>query len=189
MVFVIYQIGLGWETYECYYETDELPDPRPTQPPRKNWSKSGIFGPTFFRTATIFLWVGIGLCRKQTTRVLWPNQVIREHPIIVLSLVFVVVCVHYLLGVFVITVFPEDLVRLGFLYVVCFQSRKVKPIPTRDKLFAVGKRRPKCHFFTFFFGGLGWPWVGEFVGFMIMFLCFPTQQNLVNRKHPIYRGT
>ena len=33
----------------------------------------------------------------------------------------------------------------------------------------------------YFFFGLGWPWVGEFVGFIICF--FPTQQNLVNRKH------
>ena len=27
------------------------------------------------------------------------------------------------------------------------------------------------------FLGLGWPWVGEFVGFIIIFLCFPTQNN------------
>ena len=25
------------------------------------------------------------------------------------------------------------------------------------------------------FLGLGWPWVGEFVGFIVMFICFPTQ--------------
>ena len=30
--FAIYQIMLGWKTYECYYDTDELPNPRPTQP-------------------------------------------------------------------------------------------------------------------------------------------------------------
>ena len=34
-----------------------------------------------------------------------------------------------------------------------------------------------------FFIGLGWPWVGELIGFIIIFVCFPTQQNLVNRKH------
>ena len=28
-----------------------------------------------------------------------------------------------------------------------------------------------------------WPWVGEFVGFIIMFTSFPTQQDLVNHKH------
>ena len=33
--------------------------------------------------------------------------------------------------------------------------------------------------------GLGWPWVGEFVGFMIIFVCFLTQQDLVYRKHPL----
>ena len=34
---------------------------------------------------------------------------------------------------------------------------------------------------------LGWPWVGEFVGFIIILTCFPTQHNLVYRKHPIGR--
>ena len=31
-VFAIYQIMLGWKTWKYYYETDELPNPRPTQP-------------------------------------------------------------------------------------------------------------------------------------------------------------
>ena len=34
------------------------------------------------------------------------------------------------------------------------------------------------------FLGLGWPWVGAFVGFIKIFIFFPTQQNLVYRKHP-----
>ena len=34
--------------------------------------------------------------------------------------------------------------------------------------------------------GLGWPWVGEFVGFIIICVCFPIQANLVNRKTPQY---
>ena len=40
--------------------------------------------------------------------------------------------------------------------------------------------------FHLIFLGLGWPWVGEFVGFIlvVIFTCFPTQHNLVNRKHP-----
>ena len=38
---------------------------------------------------------------------------------------------------------------------------------------------------TYFFLVLGWPWAGEFVAFIMTFRCFPTQQNLVNRKHPI----
>ena len=33
-VFAIYHILLGWETCKDYYETDELPNPRPTQPKR-----------------------------------------------------------------------------------------------------------------------------------------------------------
>ena len=31
-VYAIYQILLGWKTYKYYYETEELPNPRPTQP-------------------------------------------------------------------------------------------------------------------------------------------------------------
>ena len=27
-VFAIYEILLSWKTYKCYYETDELPNPR-----------------------------------------------------------------------------------------------------------------------------------------------------------------
>ena len=35
-VFAIYQMMLGWKTYKYYYETDELPNPRPTQPKKKS---------------------------------------------------------------------------------------------------------------------------------------------------------
>ena len=60
------------------------------------------------------------------------------------------------------------LVGSGFLWSVpC-----IKPIPTHEKLCCCGKERPKCHFLLFFLG-LGWPWVGEFVGFIIAFICFP----------------
>ena len=31
-VLAMYQIILGWETYTYYYETNELRNPRPTQP-------------------------------------------------------------------------------------------------------------------------------------------------------------
>ena len=34
-VFAIYQILLGWKAYKQYYETDELLNPRPTQPKKK----------------------------------------------------------------------------------------------------------------------------------------------------------
>ena len=39
---------------------------------------------------------------------------------------------------------------------------------------------------TCFFLGWVWPWAGEFDGFIIIFICFSTRQNLVYRKHPIY---
>ena len=32
---ILYQILLGWKQYEYYYETVELPNPRPTQPKKK----------------------------------------------------------------------------------------------------------------------------------------------------------
>ena len=69
--------------------------------------------------------------------------------------------------------FAENLVGLGFLQSVSC----VKPIPTHEKILAVGKSGPIATFNPNFLG-LGWPWVGEFVGFMIMFTCFPTQHNL-----------
>ena len=49
----------------------------------------------------------------------------------------------------------------------------------------MGKRGHNATF-NLFFLGLGWPWVGEFVGFIIIFSCFPTHQNLVLvcRKRP-----
>ena len=31
----VYEILLGWETCKQYYETVELPNPRPTQPKKK----------------------------------------------------------------------------------------------------------------------------------------------------------
>ena len=58
----------------------------------------------------------------------------------------------------------------------------------------MGKSGPIATFQPIFLR-LVWPWVGELVGFMSIFICFPTQQNLVNRKHPtnspdhyIYQG-
>ena len=54
----------------------------------------------------------------------------------------------------------------------------VEPIPTHEKLFAVGKSGPNATF-NLIFPGLGWDWFGEFVGFILIFPCFPTEQNLV----------
>ena len=76
--------------------------------------------------------------------------------------------------------FAENLVQLGFLK----SESYMQSIPTHEKLFAVGKSGPNAAFDLIFLG-LRWPWVGEFVGFIIAFTCFPTQQNLVNRKHPL----
>ena len=62
--------------------------------------------------------------------------------------------------------FADNLVRLGFLQSVPY----TKPIPTHDNLFAVGKSGPYATFNHFFFLGLGWSWVGEFVGFIKIFI-------------------
>ena len=56
-VFAIYQILLGRKTYEYSYETDELPNPRPTQP-KKSSVESGIWS-HFFPQQLIFRGVGI----------------------------------------------------------------------------------------------------------------------------------
>ena len=65
-------------------------------------------------------------------------------------------------------------------------SSSLFPIETNPnppkKVFALGRIDPNATLDLVFLG-LGWPWVGEFVGFITIFTCFPTQQNLVNRKH------
>ena len=73
-----------------------------------------------------------------------------------------------------IRVFAEDLVALGFLRSVSY----IKSIPTHEKLFAAGKCGPNA----MVLGLLGWPWVGVFVGFIVILSCFPTQQYLVYFK-------
>ena len=52
--------------HKCYYETDELPNPRPTQP-KKNWVKSGVWA-TFSHSKRVFRGLGLVLYRKRTTR-------------------------------------------------------------------------------------------------------------------------
>ena len=71
---------------------------------------------------------------------------------------------------------------LSFL-VVCFLY-KTSPNP-RKTIFCGDKvaQMPLSTYFSWV--GLGWPCIGGFVGFIIIFLCFPTQQKLVNRKHPV----
>ena len=94
-------------------------------------------------------------------------------------------CARFLLhyyGVGGNRVLPDNLVGLGFLYSVSY----VKSFPTHEKIIAVGKSGPNATFSVFFLG-LGWPWVGEFVGSIIVFILvrFPTHHNLVNRTHTI----
>ena len=93
---------------------------------------------------------------------------------------FLLLLVFVLVLVFGTRVFGDNSVVLGLLQSVSY----IKPIPTHEKIYAVGKSGPNATF-NLFFLGLGWPWVGEFVGFIIIFICFPTQQNLVNRNHPL----
>ena len=65
---------------------------------------------------------------------------------------------------------------LGWFF--CKSVSYVKSIPTHEKKIAVGKSGPHATF-NLFFLGLGWPWVGEFDGFIIIFICFATQHNVV----------
>ena len=44
---------LGWKTFTYYYETDKLPNPRPTQP-KKKYVKKVAFGPLCFFPQQIF---------------------------------------------------------------------------------------------------------------------------------------
>ena len=69
-------------------------------------------------------------------------------------------------------------------WVSCSLFPYTKSIRNHEKLCAVGKSGPTATC-NLFFLGLGWPWVGEFVGFIIISICFLTQQNLVKRKHRI----
>ena len=45
-VFAIYQLLLNWKQYEYYYETVELPNPRPTQPHQKKFRLKAAFWAT-----------------------------------------------------------------------------------------------------------------------------------------------
>ena len=58
---------LGWKTYEYYYETGELPQPKANSTPRKMRLKV-TSGPLFSHSKIYFRGLGLVLCRKQTTR-------------------------------------------------------------------------------------------------------------------------
>ena len=81
--------------------------------------------------------------------------------------------------------FAENLIGLGFL---CF-LHETNPNPR--KAICCGKKWEKVAqnaTFDLIFLGLGWPWVGGFDGFIIIFTCFSTRRNLVYREHPIPPG-
>ena len=70
MVILASTVGRNVSSYSCkyYFETDKLPNPRRTQPPKKK-VKSGMWA-TFFPHQIIFRGLGLVLYRKQTTRTL-----------------------------------------------------------------------------------------------------------------------
>ena len=69
---------------------------------------------------------------------------------------------------------------MGFLWSVSCISQSQ---PTKKYLLR-GKSGPDATFDLIFVGS-GWPWVWEFVGFIAILMCFPTQQSVVSRKHPL----
>ena len=78
----IYQIILGWKTYQLYYETDELPNPRPTKTREKIRLKAAFWatlsiGKYFFRGVRIDFYLRNRLRETQ------PNQIfLRKHPVV-----------------------------------------------------------------------------------------------------------
>ena len=75
---------------------------------------------------------------------------------------------------------PGNLVGLGLLQSVSY----IKSIPTHEKIFCCGKKVAQMSLLIYFFldwVGLG---LGSFVGFMIIFVCLPTQQKLEKSQTP-----
>ena len=68
-----------------------------------------------------------------------------------------------------IRVFADNLVGLGF-FVVCFLHEN-NPNPRKIIRCGGKKKGGPIATFNLFFLGLGWPWVGAFVGFIIIFTC------------------
>ena len=80
-------------------------------------------------------------------------------------------------------VFTENLVGLRRFFVICFLLYQNQSLSNPREIITVGKSGPADATVDPTFLGLGWPWVGEFDGVIIIFICSPTQQNLVYRKH------
>ena len=66
--------------------------------------------------------------------------------------------------------------------VVCFLHKANPNQPT--KTYLLFEKSGPIATFNLILLGLGWPWVGEFDGFIIIVVCFPTRHNLVHCKHP-----
>ena len=76
-------------------------------------------------------------------------------------------------------VFQENFGWVGF--VVVFSLRKVNP--NRPKIICCGKKVAQMPLFGLTFLGLGWPWVGEFVGFIKIFYVFQPNRIWEIAKH------
>ena len=79
-MFAIYQSLLGWKTYNHYYETDEVPNPRPTQIQEKKKARSGIWA-TFSPQQVKISWGGIDFTLGNRLQEAQPNQTLRKHHI------------------------------------------------------------------------------------------------------------
>ena len=66
------------------------------------------------------------------------------------------------------TVFAENLIGLGFLKSVYY----IESIPTHEKMTLLWEKRVPNTTFNLIFLGLGWPWVGEFVGFIVIIFIY-----------------
>ena len=85
-------------------------------------------------------------------------------------------------------VFADNLGCVMFLVVCFLQITNLNPRKKnkKNKNKKLREKMAQMPLFDLIFLGLGWPWVGEFDGFTVTFICmlFPTRDNLVHRKTP-----
>ena len=60
---------------------------------------------------------------------------------------------------------------------------KYKINPNPRKIILLWEKVASNATLNLLFLGLGWPWVGEVVVLIMIFICFPTRHNLESRKH------
>ena len=76
-VFATYLIMSGWKTCKQWYENDEPPNPRPTQP-KKNQVKSGVWA-TFSHSKQFLVgWDRLHIGKR--LQEIQPSQILRKHP-------------------------------------------------------------------------------------------------------------